>query len=252
MLSLSAALEHTGLLARLSTRDRLRRGVSQLLGQCGFEYFHFVQEHVRSLTEGQQWQLGVLPPPLSLGAMAPLAGGSEPGLWSWPEPPVPAPVRGVLQPWLALPLHGVVLNLPSGLGSLSRLTLAANQQQPLPPAWELGAFALYLGHTLAECAQRLQQQQPERPAPVFNAREQQCLAWAAEGHTNAEIGRLLGISERTTTYHIARACRKIGARNRQHAVTQALLTGALPLDCLRGQDQPARLGSETEVRPDRV
>uniref|UniRef100_UPI003341C9FF helix-turn-helix domain-containing protein n=1 Tax=Castellaniella defragrans TaxID=75697 RepID=UPI003341C9FF len=53
-------------------------------------------------------------------------------------------------------------------------------------------------------------------------REQECLLWAAQGKTSWEIGRILGIAERTVNFHIANTCAKLDVRTRQAAITTAL------------------------------
>lgn len=50
-------------------------------------------------------------------------------------------------------------------------------------------------------------------------RERQVLHLIAEGHTDAEIGRLLCISVNTAQNHVKSILRKLEARNRTHATT---------------------------------
>jgi LuxR family quorum sensing-dependent transcriptional regulator len=51
-------------------------------------------------------------------------------------------------------------------------------------------------------------------------REREVLAWAAEGKTAWEIGRILSVSTRTVEWHFAQACNKLGARNRVQAIAR--------------------------------
>ncbi|AOZ09835.1 LuxR family transcriptional regulator [Cupriavidus malaysiensis] len=81
-----------------------------------------------------------------------------------------------------------------------------------------------LGLYLHEAVRRLSTP-PRAGAPALTAREQQCLARAAAGGSAREIGRQLGISERTAVFHLANAARKLGARNRREAVARAILAG---------------------------
>ena len=53
------------------------------------------------------------------------------------------------------------------------------------------------------------------------------LALVANGHTNAQIGRQLGIHERTVNRHLAEIFHALGARDRANAVAIALVTGQL-------------------------
>jgi DNA-binding NarL/FixJ family response regulator len=64
------------------------------------------------------------------------------------------------------------------------------------------------------------------PAPL-SARETEVLAHAAQGMTNAEIGRVLFISEATVKTHLLRACTKLGVSGRTAAVAAVAQRGLL-------------------------
>jgi DNA-binding NarL/FixJ family response regulator len=66
------------------------------------------------------------------------------------------------------------------------------------------------------------------PQEALSTREAEVLAQVARGLTNAEIGRVLYISEATVKTHLGRACAKLGVSGRTAAVTKAMETGALP------------------------
>ena len=71
---------------------------------------------------------------------------------------------------------------------------------------------------------------PQRaPAPVLTEREAMVLAAAAEGLTAREIGRRLGVRERTITTHLDHIYRKLGASGRVAALSTALRLGLLSL-----------------------
>ncbi|MBV2180746.1 helix-turn-helix domain-containing protein [Castellaniella sp. MT123] len=63
----------------------------------------------------------------------------------------------------------------------------------------------------------------------LTAREHDCLYWAAQGKTSWEMGRILGITERTANFHIANLCDKLGVRTRQAAITTAIQRDLLDL-----------------------
>ncbi|HEY3502223.1 MAG TPA: response regulator transcription factor [Actinocatenispora sp.] len=68
------------------------------------------------------------------------------------------------------------------------------------------------------------------PAPavrrsVLTERELQVLRGMSEGKSNAEIGRELFVSEDTVKTHARRLFRKLGARDRAHAVASAFRSG---------------------------
>jgi DNA-binding NarL/FixJ family response regulator len=66
-------------------------------------------------------------------------------------------------------------------------------------------------------------------SPVdVSRREIEVLRLVARGHTNAEIGRELLISEATVKTHLLRAFGKLGVSDRTAAVTAALERGILP------------------------
>jgi LuxR family transcriptional regulator len=54
-------------------------------------------------------------------------------------------------------------------------------------------------------------------------REREVLRWSAVGKTADDIGRILGISERTVTFHITSSLSKLDVINKTQAVAKALL-----------------------------
>lgn len=63
---------------------------------------------------------------------------------------------------------------------------------------------------------------------LLTTREVQILAVAAEGLTAREMGRRLGVAERTVTTHLNNIYRKLGATGRMAAVTVAVQAGLIP------------------------
>ncbi|MBN9548206.1 MAG: LuxR family transcriptional regulator [Alphaproteobacteria bacterium] len=58
---------------------------------------------------------------------------------------------------------------------------------------------------------------------VLSRREIQCLQWAARGKSAWDIGQILGISERTASFHLDNAKKKLGVRtNIQAAIRLAM------------------------------
>jgi DNA-binding CsgD family transcriptional regulator len=60
-------------------------------------------------------------------------------------------------------------------------------------------------------------------------REIQCLCWCADGKTYWESGVILGISERTVSFHMETVRSKLRATTNAHAVTLAFKAGLLAL-----------------------
>jgi LuxR family quorum sensing-dependent transcriptional regulator len=56
----------------------------------------------------------------------------------------------------------------------------------------------------------------------LSPREREVLTWVADGKSAWEIGMILNISKRTADEHVKTAARKLGVRNRSHAVAIAL------------------------------
>lgn len=60
------------------------------------------------------------------------------------------------------------------------------------------------------------------PEPKLRDREIDVLSWAAKGKTADETAVILGLGRETVTTHMARACRRLGAANKTHAVAMAV------------------------------
>jgi LuxR family transcriptional regulator len=58
-------------------------------------------------------------------------------------------------------------------------------------------------------------------------REITVLQWSADGKTSSEISEILGISDRTVSYHIRNAIGKLGANNKVAATVKAAILGLL-------------------------
>jgi DNA-binding CsgD family transcriptional regulator len=56
----------------------------------------------------------------------------------------------------------------------------------------------------------------------LSPRQRQCLALVAEGRTDREIARRMGVSVATAHRHVTELRIKLGARNRAHAVCLGL------------------------------
>lgn len=85
-------------------------------------------------------------------------------------------------------------------------------------------------HLFAQCAFEHMLEfelKPRRREGGLSPREVECLRWAAAGKTDAEIGRILTISPRTTRFHIENAKKKLGVATRIQAVTEALRLKAI-------------------------
>jgi DNA-binding CsgD family transcriptional regulator len=61
--------------------------------------------------------------------------------------------------------------------------------------------------------------------PALTPRESEVLAQVADGLSHDEIGRQLSISPETVRTHVRKACDRLNARTRTHAVATALRLG---------------------------
>jgi LuxR family quorum sensing-dependent transcriptional regulator len=65
-----------------------------------------------------------------------------------------------------------------------------------------------------------------RRSPGLTAREAEVLSWIAEGKSDWQIGKILGISRKTVNYHIENVKRKFGVASRIQALMAALASAA--------------------------
>ena len=65
------------------------------------------------------------------------------------------------------------------------------------------------------------------PRRELTLREREVLQWIAAGKSSWDVSVILGISERTVNWLISRACRKLNAVNRTHAVVNAIRAGQI-------------------------
>lgn len=89
----------------------------------------------------------------------------------------------------------------------------------------------YISPSMQE-ALRLVSVQKKNTGVVLTRRELDVLNLASEGKTNKEIGRGLGISERTVRFHISNCCVKLNAQGRSHAVAKALQSSLIVLESI--------------------
>jgi DNA-binding NarL/FixJ family response regulator len=71
---------------------------------------------------------------------------------------------------------------------------------------------------------------PSEEAGSLTRREVEILRLVAEGHTNAQLARLLWVTEQTVKFHLSNIYRKLDVANRTEASRWAQLHGLLPLE----------------------
>jgi DNA-binding CsgD family transcriptional regulator len=114
----------------------------------------------------------------------------------------------------------VVIPIPSPSGMIGRIGVGGpyfDDREFHKPALHL--LALHTFHRIEHFDGRR-----ARQIACLTDREREVLAWASEGKTAWETGRILGLSQRTIEWHLRQTCRKLGATNRLQAI--AILGGA--------------------------
>jgi DNA-binding CsgD family transcriptional regulator len=131
---------------------------------------------------------------------------------------------------------GISLDRP-GIGSLG----------PEPPIWALpflsphsiavlqrllgrilGAMRVRRAPAVGSLLQTYQESRRDHPLTLgLTPRQIECLRWAAEGKSSADIAGIVGISARTVDEHLDHACAKLGVRTRTQAVKIAATKGLL-------------------------
>jgi DNA-binding CsgD family transcriptional regulator len=84
------------------------------------------------------------------------------------------------------------------------------------------AFLQVVGHAAIERALELRQGKGASAGLTLTVRETQCLRYVAIGHSDIEIGKMLGISPRTVRFHVDSAKSKLGVSTRVQAIAKAL------------------------------
>ncbi len=67
----------------------------------------------------------------------------------------------------------------------------------------------------------------EKPAIHLSLRERECLLWTSRGKSAWEVGAILRISERTVTFHLTNAMRKLGVYTKTFAVVKSIILGLI-------------------------
>jgi LuxR family transcriptional regulator, quorum-sensing system regulator BjaR1 len=109
---------------------------------------------------------------------------------------------------------GISVPIPSPSGIIGTVWVAGphfNDREVYKPL--LHSLALHVFHRLEQLMGRRLHKDVR-----LTEREREILAWASEGKTAWEIGRILGLSQRTVEWHVGQACKKLGATNRLQAI----------------------------------
>jgi DNA-binding NarL/FixJ family response regulator len=99
-----------------------------------------------------------------------------------------------------------------------------------PDALVRAIRSVHDGHTLVagEVADVLSERPSGRGLPALTRREREVLALLAEGQSNREIGRSLGVSEKTIKTHVSSVLAKLGVADRTQAAVLAIRQTDMP------------------------
>jgi DNA-binding CsgD family transcriptional regulator len=120
---------------------------------------------------------------------------------------------------ISVPLHG-----PGACWGL--MSFAAPRARSAEIERRLPELTL-VAHYAHEAARPFARSKASAPPPELTRRERECLHWAAEGKTSWEVGRLLGVSERTAIFHLHNAAKKLEVSGRQAAIARAISLGLI-------------------------
>ena len=140
---------------------------------------------------------------------------SQPAFWE------EARAHGIRHGW-ALATHGK--HMTTGMLSLARSHQMVTQSELAENEMKL----VWLSHVVHGLIGAIEVQRlMPKPDNELTSRETEVLRWSAAGKTAEDIGRILGIAERTVTFHITSSLTKLDVANKTQAVAKALLLGML-------------------------
>lgn len=137
--------------------------------------------------------------------------GRQPEFWE------EAKAYGVRYGW-ALTTHGP--HMVTGLLSLARSRHAISEAELDEKEMKLVWLSQTVQGLMGE--KELRALLPDT-AYQLTSREREILRWSAVGKTAEEIGTILGITERTVTFHVTSSLYKLDVTNKTQAVAKALL-----------------------------
>lgn len=125
--------------------------------------------------------------------------------------------------------HGVAQSSWARHGSYALFSLARSTE----PVTTTEQNALRLPLYWAASAIHARLERLLRPASFtvcqtgLSDREREAMLWTADGKTASEIAPILGLTKRTVDFHIHNATKKLNARNKTHAVANAMGMGLI-------------------------
>jgi LuxR family quorum-sensing system transcriptional regulator CciR len=220
-------------------RDQLRQAFGRTVRLLGFDHFALQGEGARLLLADLPANWIFRPDPERDIVYAAAARSLSPFFWSDIPRLIrlsPADTRAVegAPPGFAVPLHGSGLSAPLGLaeaqGFAGCCSFLVRKGGTLPA--ESFAAAHYIAALAFEAVRRVDRVRPARPR--LTPRQRDCMVLAAQGKSDWEIGKLLGISESTVHKHIEDAKRRFGVSTRIQLVVRGLAEARLSFSDILG------------------
>ena len=224
-------------------RDQLRHAFGAAVRALGFDHFALQGEGARLLIADLPANWIFRPDPERDIVFAAAATSLAPFLWSDIPRLLPlslADARAVesAPPGFAVPIHGTPFSYdaapPPGVSAVRFLgccSFLVRKNVTLPA--ESFAAAHYIAALAFEGARRVDRVQPSRPR--LTPRQRDCMVLAAQGKSDWEIGKLLGISESTVHKHIEDAKRRFGVSTRIQLVVRGLAEARLSFTDILGE-----------------
>jgi LuxR family quorum-sensing system transcriptional regulator CciR len=226
-------------------RDQLRQAFARAAQALGFDHFALQGEGARLLLADLPANWIFRPDPARDIVFAAAARSLSPFLWS----DIPrlialgaADARTVenAPPGFAVPIHAGAFSsgiaAPPGLAEASGFSgccsFLVRKGGTLPA--ESFAAAHYIAALAFEGIRRVDRAQPARPR--LTPRQRDCMVLAAQGKSDWEIGKLLGISESTVHKHIEDAKRRFGVSTRIQLVVRGLAEARLSFTDILGSN----------------
>jgi LuxR family quorum-sensing system transcriptional regulator CciR len=226
-------------------RDQLRLAFAAAVQGLGFEHYALQGEGARLLIADLPANWIFRPDPARDVIFAAASRSLSPFLWA--DIPrfmalAPADARALesAPPGFAVPIHvsafSAGLTPPQGLaegrGFAGCCSFLMRKGGILPV--ESFAAAHYIGRLAYDAARRVDRAQPARPR--LTPRQRDCMVLAAQGKSDWEIGKLLGISESTVHKHIEDAKRRFGVSTRIQLVVRGLAEARLSFNDILGKN----------------
>jgi LuxR family quorum-sensing system transcriptional regulator CciR len=223
-------------------RDQLREALGRTVRALGFDHFALQGEGARLLLADLPANWIFRPDPERDVVFAAAAHSLSPFLWSDIPRLIalgPADARAVeaAPPGFAVPLHGSPFSTglaPAGLAQARSFAGCCSFLMRKGAALPVPSFAAahYVASLAFEAAARVDRAQPQLPR--LTPRQRDCMVLAAQGKSDWEIGKLLGISESTVHKHIEDAKRRFGVSTRIQLVVRGLAEARLSFSDILG------------------